>query len=59
MSQSNQPRGEGLRNAVRWLSENRDYSLKAIARAAAKYDLSPIDTEFLIRTFSNADDPDE
>lgn len=49
------PQGTDLRNAVKWLSDNQDYSVKAITQAAEKFDLSPVDAEFLIRTFANAD----
>ena len=52
MTKGIQPQGEQLRNAVRWLSDHKDYSLAAINDAARRFDLSPIDTEFLIRTFA-------
>ena len=55
MTQNIQPQGTDLRNAVKWLSDNQDYSVKAIAQAAEKFDLSPVDAEFLSRTFTNAD----
>ena len=51
MTKEIQPQGEQLRNAVRWLSDNQDYSYAAISEAARKFDLSPFDTEFLIKTF--------
>lgn len=50
-----QPRGESLRNAVRWLSENKDYSAEALNQAAFKFDLSPLESEFLYKTFLHAD----
>ncbi len=56
MSDSIHPRGEELRNAVRWLSDRRDHSLQAINEAAVKFDLSPLDTEFLIRIFASSGD---
>ena len=58
MTKGIQPQGEQLRNAVRWLSDHKDYSLAAINDAAKKFDLSPIDTEFLIRTFAQSDRED-
>lgn len=49
-----QPEGEDLRRAVKWVSEERKYSpgkeLKAIIREACmKFDLSPLDEDFLLR----------
>jgi len=46
--------GEGLRKAVRWISEQRqaDPSLKlakVIDEAAQRFDLSPLETDFLWR----------
>jgi hypothetical protein len=51
------PEGEQLRRAVRWISdirqERQDVSLpKLISEACVKFDLSPADTEFLTRFFS-------
>ena len=51
------PEGEQLRKAVRWISEerqeNKDANLaKLIDEACVKFDLSPTDSEFLIRFFA-------
>ncbi len=46
---------EALRKAVRWLSDEQDYSVEAINRAVQRFDLSPLDADFLIRTFLHAD----
>jgi hypothetical protein len=51
------PEGEQLRRAVRWISEERqekkDANLaKLIDEACVKFDLSPTDSEFLIRFFA-------
>jgi hypothetical protein len=51
------PEGEQLRRAVRWISEmreeRRDTSLSAlINEACVKFDLSPADTDFLVRFFA-------
>ncbi len=51
------PEGEQLRKAVRWISEERqsreDANLaKLINEACIKFDLSPADTEFLLRFFA-------
>ena len=49
-----QPKGEDLRRAVKWVSEERKYNpekeLKAlIEEACVKFDLSPLDADFLLR----------
>jgi hypothetical protein len=49
-----QPTGEDLRKAVKWVSDERKYSpekeLKAvIEEACVKFDLSPLDEDFLRR----------
>lgn len=48
------PQGEDIRQAVRWVSEERKYNpdqkIKALVRKAVeKFDLSPKDAEFLDR----------
>jgi len=45
------PRGEALRKAVTWLSEQGDWRLKAVEEAAKRFDLSPAEEEFLIQQF--------
>ncbi len=47
------PQGEGLRRAVRWISEQKDHSAATIQEAARRFDLSPADEEFLLRHFRN------
>ena len=49
-----QPKGEDLRRAVKWVSEERKYNsekdIKAIVQEACmKFDLSPKDADFLLR----------
>jgi len=49
-----QPKGEDLRRAVKWVSEERKYNsekeVEAIVQEACmKFDLSPIDEDFLLR----------
>ena len=51
-----QPEGEDLRKAVKWISEMiRDCAnkpvLKLIEEASLKFDLTPNDQEYLIRTY--------
>ena len=43
------PHGEDLRRAVRWLSEHHEHDIRAIEEACLRFDLSPLDEEFLIR----------
>ena len=49
-----QPKGEDLRRAVKWVSEERKYNpekeVKTIVQEACmKFDLSPKDANFLLR----------
>lgn len=49
-----QPQGEKLRNAVKWISEKRKENpeinlIRLVDEAGLKYDLSPKDSEFLLR----------
>ena len=49
-----QPDSENIRRATKWLLEERKFSAdipisKLIEEAAVKYDLSPMETEFLQR----------
>ena len=51
-----QPDGEDLRKAVKWISDERQYGgpkklLKLIEEASLKFDLSPMDAEYLINFF--------
>ena len=51
-----QPEGEDLRKAVKWISDERQYGdpqtlFKLIEEASLKFDLSPIDAEYLINFF--------
>ena len=40
---------EDLRRAVRWLSEHHQHDIRAIEEASIRFDLSPLDEEFLIQ----------
>lgn len=51
MTKPLQPRGEALRRAIRWLSDQPDRGSATIDRAAARFDLSPLDTQFLVDMF--------
>jgi hypothetical protein len=51
-----QPKGEDLRKAVKWISEERTYNLKKdvkaiVQEACMKFDLSPKDADFLLGHF--------
>ena len=51
-----QPEGEDLRKAVKWISEERKYdpeakTSKLIEEACLKFDLSPMDAEYLLNFF--------
>lgn len=52
MSDDILPHGEGLRRAVRWLSEQGRHDAAAIEEAARRFDLTPLEEEFLLRYFS-------
>ncbi len=48
-----QPKGEDLRRAVKWVSEERKYNQEKeqkalIEEACVKFDLSPLDADFLL-----------
>ena len=50
------PQGEDLRKAVKWISEEREADPEAtlsklVDQACTKFNLSPIDCEFLYRFF--------
>lgn len=45
------PEKERLRQAVRWLAENPPVTRETIEEAAVRFDLTPLDTEFLLREF--------
>jgi hypothetical protein len=50
--------GEGIRRAIRWISEQRQANpslklAKAIDEAAQRFDLSPLEADFLFRQLSN------
>jgi hypothetical protein len=53
-----EPEGEAIRQALRWISEQRqaDPSLKlakALDEAAQRFDLSPLEVDFLWRALTN------
>jgi len=55
-----QPEGEDLRKAVKWISDERRYGadktfIKLIEEAGLKFNLSPLDQEYLINFFRKSD----
>ena len=53
-----QPEGEDLRKAVKWISEERKFNpeaqtAKLIEQACLKFDLSPMDAEYLLNFLKN------
>ena len=51
-----QPRGEGLRRAVRWLSDEGRHDAAAVEEASRRFDLSPLEEEFLLRIARERDE---
>ena len=45
-------KGEALRKAVKWLCEQNTYTLAGIEEASRRFDLSPLDENFLLDLFS-------
>ena len=50
-----QPKGEELRKAVKWVSDERKFNQEKefkelIEEASLKFNLSPMDADFLLRT---------
>ena len=43
------PHGESLRRALLWLSEQGRHDAAAIEEAARRFDLTPLEEEFLLR----------
>lgn len=43
------PKGQGLRLAIRWMSDEGRHDLSAIEEACRRFDLSPAEEEFLLR----------
>lgn len=48
------PEHEGLRRALQWLATQTSWGAEIIEEASRRFDLSPIDEEFLLRHFRDA-----
>lgn len=55
MSDAILPHGEGLRRALRWLSEQGRHDAAAVEEAAQRFDLTPLEEEFLLRQLAAQD----
>lgn len=59
------PPGQGLRDALRWLSECGRHDAAAVEEACRRFDLSPLDEDFLqaearrVRAAGAAGSPDD
>jgi hypothetical protein len=45
------PEGENLRRAIQWISEQPQHTVKVLEEASVKFDLTPLEEEFLLRHF--------
>ena len=50
------PKGEALRRAVAWLAVQHDWTLATIEEACRRFDLDPLDEEFLLRELRRRSD---
>jgi hypothetical protein len=57
------PEGKRLRDAVKWISEQREQSdlplVHLVQKAATRYNLSPKEELYLLNVFSNKNDQEE
>jgi hypothetical protein len=49
------PEGENLRLAVAWLAEQQPIQRQTIEQASIRFDLTPLEEEFLLRKFLQAE----
>jgi len=45
------PKGESIRKAVRWISDQRRHDPKTVEVACLRFDLSPLEEEFVMSHF--------
>jgi hypothetical protein len=50
------PKGENLRRAVQWMSDQHCHDKKTIEEAAKRFDLTPLEEEFLLKHCLQAND---
>lgn len=53
------PKGADLLSAIRWLSQQQRHDRHAIEEAALRFDLSPLDEEFLLQHCCESSQPRE
>lgn len=53
------PHGEALRKAVKWLAWQPERNAETIEEAARRFDLTPMEEDFLMREFGSFSPPDE
>ena len=53
------PKGTDLLSAIRWLSQQQRHDRHAIEEAALRFDLSPLDEEFLLQHCYESPQPRE
>jgi len=51
MSHELVPHGEALRRAIAWMSELHSHDCKTVEQACQRFDLSPLEEEFLLGYF--------
>ena len=52
------PEGENLRRAIQWISDQPQHSAKVLEEACVKFDLTPLEEEFLLRHFLKEESDD-
>ena len=45
------PEGKNLRRVFQWISEQPQHTVKLLEEASVKFDLTPLEEEFLLRHF--------
>jgi len=45
------PHGEAIRKAIKWIAEQGSWNLEAVEESARRFDLSPLEEEFLVQQF--------
>jgi hypothetical protein len=45
------PDRERLRRAVQWMSDTGEHTMRSVEEASRRFDLSPLDEEFLLQHF--------
>jgi hypothetical protein len=51
LTKGQEPRGEALRQALRWLSDNAPVTRDTIDEAGRRFNLSPLEEEFLLKEY--------